>query len=521
MADHNTLTHSFVSGVADGANTALVRPSNWNKEHVFSGGAAGNVLRWDPSQTDHVRWASAGVIDVTAPPYNVPNDGVTDAAPAIAAMLSAIGSVGARLYFPPGIYTTNSSGALLTLTANSIHIFGASRGATVLRNTGTGTVVALNTVSYCSVTDMTLDGNGTANSCLDVNASIGGQFERLVALNSHGNGLAFRGTSSSGNVIRACTISSNVATSTYTGCLSITDGTGYRVEHCRFIGSAGTYLTGLFLQGFGSTIDVVNIGSVYSGDFTTGANLINTAKYTEIGCQYAVTAATTILWYWQTDDPLTVIQPQVNVTGTLYSFIVTGGRDLTRLTLVAGAASGATRSPTMIPRLHTSAGAANAIMGLRGNLSTQATTIPIGNPANTTDYTAFSYTLPAATLGVEPLSGGVTGVEIEFGGNTASNANTKRASIWMAGTRIADTGNVAWSAVGWVLRVRVFRTSDTLVFYTSIIMANNIAIPVFHGAVSVPALSTNTTALLGTVASPVSGAVNDMVAFSFTVQYIG
>ena len=31
------ITHTFVSGVADGGDASLVRPSNWNATHTFSG----------------------------------------------------------------------------------------------------------------------------------------------------------------------------------------------------------------------------------------------------------------------------------------------------------------------------------------------------------------------------------------------------------------------------------------------------------------------------------------------------
>ena len=33
-----TITHAFVSGIADGVDTTLVRPSNWNANHVLAPG---------------------------------------------------------------------------------------------------------------------------------------------------------------------------------------------------------------------------------------------------------------------------------------------------------------------------------------------------------------------------------------------------------------------------------------------------------------------------------------------------
>jgi hypothetical protein len=39
-----TLTHSFVSGAADGTDPSKLRPSNWNAAHVLSGATTGDLL---------------------------------------------------------------------------------------------------------------------------------------------------------------------------------------------------------------------------------------------------------------------------------------------------------------------------------------------------------------------------------------------------------------------------------------------------------------------------------------------
>jgi len=57
MADHNTLIHAFVSGVAD-LPGSLVKPSDWNHEHKFQGGIDGDLLTKDSSQTDGVLFKS-------------------------------------------------------------------------------------------------------------------------------------------------------------------------------------------------------------------------------------------------------------------------------------------------------------------------------------------------------------------------------------------------------------------------------------------------------------------------------
>src|SRR5437867_911395 len=58
MSDHNTLKHVFPNPQPDqpGPHEETL-PSDWNKEHIFSGGTiAGQVLTWEPAETDKVRF---------------------------------------------------------------------------------------------------------------------------------------------------------------------------------------------------------------------------------------------------------------------------------------------------------------------------------------------------------------------------------------------------------------------------------------------------------------------------------
>ncbi len=55
----NTTKHRKTSGVADGVDTTKVRPqSDWNDEHVFSGGSNGDVLVRDTGQSDGANWTN-------------------------------------------------------------------------------------------------------------------------------------------------------------------------------------------------------------------------------------------------------------------------------------------------------------------------------------------------------------------------------------------------------------------------------------------------------------------------------
>jgi hypothetical protein len=77
------LNHIFVSAKADGADAALLRPSDWNEGLVFSAGVNGNLVRRDTSDATYgASWTSGltflsgtllnaqGTITADAPAYN-------------------------------------------------------------------------------------------------------------------------------------------------------------------------------------------------------------------------------------------------------------------------------------------------------------------------------------------------------------------------------------------------------------------------------------------------------------------
>lgn len=54
----NALKHIFVSAKADGGDTSLVRPTDWNDEHLFAGGTEGYILVWQAAASDKVAWVA-------------------------------------------------------------------------------------------------------------------------------------------------------------------------------------------------------------------------------------------------------------------------------------------------------------------------------------------------------------------------------------------------------------------------------------------------------------------------------
>lgn len=54
----NIIKHRFESAVADGPETTEIRPSNWNDEHVVTGGNDDDVLVRDSGESDGVRFTN-------------------------------------------------------------------------------------------------------------------------------------------------------------------------------------------------------------------------------------------------------------------------------------------------------------------------------------------------------------------------------------------------------------------------------------------------------------------------------
>ncbi|HEX7162145.1 MAG TPA: hypothetical protein VF223_13030 [Trebonia sp.] len=61
----NVAKHKFTSPKADGADNTLVQPSDWNAEHVFTGGADRHFLQRQTAETDGAGWVQPGYHNLT------------------------------------------------------------------------------------------------------------------------------------------------------------------------------------------------------------------------------------------------------------------------------------------------------------------------------------------------------------------------------------------------------------------------------------------------------------------------
>jgi len=68
----NVTRHRFASGKTDGPDATQVQPSNWNDGHVYTGGAAGDVLTRDPTDATYgAKWTTPTPIGAwVAVPFN-------------------------------------------------------------------------------------------------------------------------------------------------------------------------------------------------------------------------------------------------------------------------------------------------------------------------------------------------------------------------------------------------------------------------------------------------------------------
>ena len=133
------LTHKFVSTWPTGRQVEA--QTDWDEDHVFTGGTAGDVLIRDPTvPTFGSSWQPKAMLDVRD--YGAVGDGVTDGTlaiqAAITALYSTITGTGCTgwLWIPRGIYLVSATivfkNDILTGSGGAV-VCGAGMGATVLK----------------------------------------------------------------------------------------------------------------------------------------------------------------------------------------------------------------------------------------------------------------------------------------------------------------------------------------------------------------------------------------------------
>lgn len=161
--------------------------------------------------------------------------------------------------------------------------------------------------------------------------------------------------------------------------------------------------------------------------------------------------------------------------------------------------AGATSSTTFLPM---------------GALSKQSSVAGVGNLADLTDDTLFTYTLPASCLDTNNQ-----GIVIEAFGSFAANGNNKTVKLWFGTSLVFSSGVLTNNNVGWNARLMLSRTGASAQIGTGFGMAGSTPFPV-----PVPLIGTEVTTgaivLKVTGASPTTGAANDVVGHGMSVFFI-
>lgn len=149
-----------------------------------------------------------------------------------------------------------------------------------------------------------------------------------------------------------------------------------------------------------------------------------------------------------------------------------------------------------------------------GALSKQYSVAGVGNGADTTDDTLFTYTLPASCLDADGQA-----IIVEAFGQFAANGNDKTVKVWFGASVAFSSGVLTNNNVGWYARLYVTRTGASAQLGSGTGMAGSTPFPV-----PVPLVGTEATSgaivIKVTGASPTSAAANDVVGKGMSVFFV-
>lgn len=144
--------------------------------------------------------------------------------------------------------------------------------------------------------------------------------------------------------------------------------------------------------------------------------------------------------------------------------------------------------------------------------SQQQSNAGIGNAADTTDDTLFTYALPANALNVAGKSIGITAW-----GKTAANGNNKTIKVKFGGTTVLTSGVVTSNNLAWYAYCEVVKTaSNAQVIFSILQIGTTISVQTVTTATETDTAAINVTV---TGASGTTGAANDVLGNNLTVEF--
>ncbi len=170
----------------------------------------------------------------------------------------------------------------------------------------------------------------------------------------------------------------------------------------------------------------------------------------------------------------------------------------------------------VVTSLTSSAGTGTGTILTSGRIDTQTSAAGIGNGADATDDTLFTYSLPLNSL----TANGKTVRGVAYG-HFATNGNNKRVKFFFAGAAVADSAVVTSNNLDWDCQIEIIRIDATHVSARGIFTVSGTAsvITVTPNLV-VSDLTANASIVKITGASPTSSAANDVLGYAMNTTFL-
>jgi hypothetical protein len=154
-------------------------------------------------------------------------------------------------------------------------------------------------------------------------------------------------------------------------------------------------------------------------------------------------------------------------------------------------------------------GGSTSAMTNVGVANVQTSSAGVGNAADTSDDTLFTYSLPSNAMASNGNS-----VRVRASGTTAANGNNKRVKLWFAGTAIVDSQVITANAKNWMIEMEITRLDSTHVSAIGSFTVDGAASVLgFQSNLAVSDLTANASIIKSTGASPTTGAANDVKGY--------
>lgn len=262
------------------------------------------------------------------------------------------------------------------------------------------------------------------------------------------------------------------------------------------------------------TADVSALGKLdVTGNLTVkGSALTTLTGNLVVGGTLSVSAAQTfpslVITNTLAVSGTTTLSSTFNVTGSSQSTL--SGNTVINGSLSVSAAS--TFAAVSASTVTVNAGASTGTLLASGRINSQYSATGIGNGADTTDDTLFTYTLPANALNTTGQA-----IRVTAWGGFAANGNNKRVIINF-GTYQISTGTITDNAKGWKAQMIVGRNGASSQVISGEILHDTTWITEAFSTQTITDTAPIVIKITG--ASQTSGTANDVVAYGFLVEFL-